>query len=237
MVRLALGGDVMLGRGVDQILPHPGDPTLRERYVGDARDYVRLAERVNGPIPRPVDVAWPWGEALTTLLDPAPEVRVINLETSITRRDEFAERKAVHYRMDPDNLGALTVARPDVCTLANNHVLDFGRGGLDETLEVLSTAGLETAGAGRDAREARRPAVVTLGGAGRDGARGGRILVFAMGTRSSGIPSRWAATGDQSGVALLTEPLDDAAVEVLELLQSWKHADDLVVTRGASRMR
>ena len=27
-IRLALCGDVMLGRGVDQILPYPGDPTL-----------------------------------------------------------------------------------------------------------------------------------------------------------------------------------------------------------------
>lgn len=48
-----LCGDVMPGRGVDQILPHPGDPQRRERYADDARGYVRLAERVSGPIPRP----------------------------------------------------------------------------------------------------------------------------------------------------------------------------------------
>ena len=46
-------GDVMLGRGVDQVLPHPGDPELRESSAGDARAYVRLAERANGPIPQP----------------------------------------------------------------------------------------------------------------------------------------------------------------------------------------
>ncbi|MCZ7680603.1 MAG: hypothetical protein M5U28_18290 [Sandaracinaceae bacterium] len=34
----------MTGRGVDQILPRPSDPTLREGYVLDARVYVRLAE-------------------------------------------------------------------------------------------------------------------------------------------------------------------------------------------------
>ena len=48
-----MGGDVMLGRGVDQILPHPGEPELRESYVRDARRYVELAERVSGPIRRP----------------------------------------------------------------------------------------------------------------------------------------------------------------------------------------
>ncbi len=61
LVTLFLCGDVMLGRGVDQVLPHPGDPTLREGYVHDARTYVELAEAVNGPIPRPVDFRWPWG--------------------------------------------------------------------------------------------------------------------------------------------------------------------------------
>jgi poly-gamma-glutamate synthesis protein (capsule biosynthesis protein) len=35
---LFLSGDVMLGRGIDQILPHPGDPALRERYMVDARE-------------------------------------------------------------------------------------------------------------------------------------------------------------------------------------------------------
>lgn len=45
LMTLFLCGDVMLGRGVDQVLPHPGDPELRERCAGDARAYVRLAER------------------------------------------------------------------------------------------------------------------------------------------------------------------------------------------------
>ena len=45
LVTLFVCGDVMLGRGVDQVLPHPGDPGLRERSAGDARAYVRLAER------------------------------------------------------------------------------------------------------------------------------------------------------------------------------------------------
>ena len=55
---LFLCGDVMLGRGVDQILPHPGNPRLYERIVRDARSYVDLAVRANGPIPQPVDWSW-----------------------------------------------------------------------------------------------------------------------------------------------------------------------------------
>jgi poly-gamma-glutamate capsule biosynthesis protein CapA/YwtB (metallophosphatase superfamily) len=183
-VMLFLCGDVMLGRGVDQILPYPGDPRLRESYVTDARQYVALAEEANGPIPRPVGFAWPWGEALGILDDVAPDVRVVNLETAVTRSGEFAPGKAVHYRMNPANLPALTVARPDVCVLANNHVLDFGVPGLEETLDVLGTV----AGAGRDLREAEEPA------------RAGRVVVIAFGLASSGVPPGWAATADRPGV-------------------------------------
>jgi poly-gamma-glutamate capsule biosynthesis protein CapA/YwtB (metallophosphatase superfamily) len=39
-----LSGDVMLGRGIDQILPHPVDPHLFERHVASAATYVQLAE-------------------------------------------------------------------------------------------------------------------------------------------------------------------------------------------------
>ena len=51
-ITVFLAGDVMTGRGIDQILPHPGDPTLFEDYVKDAKGYVELAERASGPIPR-----------------------------------------------------------------------------------------------------------------------------------------------------------------------------------------
>ena len=49
-ITLFMGGDVMTGRGIDQVLPYPGDPRLYEPYVKDAKDYVVLAEVVNGPI-------------------------------------------------------------------------------------------------------------------------------------------------------------------------------------------
>ena len=152
----------MLGRGVDQILPHPGDPTLYEHNVRDARTYVDLAIRANGSIPQPVDWAWPWGDALELLGYAGCDARIINLETSITTSDDYVPGKAVHYRMNPANVEALAAVRPDVCVLANNHVLDFGRRGLLETLDVLYASGLRTAGAGLSLRQARSPAVVPI---------------------------------------------------------------------------
>lgn len=53
-MRLMLVGDLMLGRGVDQLFAHRCPPQLQEAFVRDARDYLRLAEDLNGRIPRPV---------------------------------------------------------------------------------------------------------------------------------------------------------------------------------------
>ncbi|MFD5732966.1 CapA family protein [Streptomyces sioyaensis] len=222
LLTLFLCGDVMLGRGVDQILPHPGDPALREGYSRDARDYVALAEAANGPVPRPAAFSWPWGEALTALDEAAPAVRVLNLETSVTRYSDFAPDKAIHYRMNPANLPCLAAARPDVCVLANNHVLDFGRRGLAETLATLAEAGLRTAGAGADAAAASRPAIVPVAG-------GRRVLVFSFGMPSSGIPGTWAATGDRSGVAFVAEPSRAAASGIADRIRQLKQPGDIAV--------
>ncbi|MDF3298558.1 CapA family protein [Streptomyces tropicalis] len=221
VVTLFLGGDVMLGRGVDQILPHPGDPALRETYIHDARAYVDLAEAASGPIPRPVGFRWPWGEALPVLDDAAPDVRVVNLETTVTGDGDFVPGKQVHYRMSPANLPCLAAARPDVCALANNHVLDFGPRGLDDTLGALAEAGLRTAGAGRDEVGARRPAIVPLG-------TGGRVLVFSLGMPSSGIPESWAATGQRSGVDV-AEPSVAAASAFADRLRQVRRPGDIAV--------
>ncbi|MEG3630807.1 CapA family protein [Streptomyces poriticola] len=222
VVTLFLCGDVMLGRGVDQILAHPGDPELREEHVRDARTYVDLAEQAAGPIPAPVGPAWPWGEALEVLERAAPDARILNLETAVTADGDFAPGKAVHYRMHPANLPTLTVARPDVCVLANNHVLDFGRRGLADTLGALAAAGLRVAGAGRDAAAAQQPAVVPVAGA-------ARVLVFAVGMLSSGIPPGWAAAPDRSGLAYLAEPTAAAAEPLVRRVQQVRRPGDIVV--------
>ncbi|EKX66217.1 CapA family protein [Streptomyces ipomoeae] len=222
VVTLFVCGDVMLGRGVDQILARPGDPALREDYVRDARSYVRLAESANGPVPAPVEPSWPWGEALRSLDAASPDVRIVNLETAVTGDGEFAPDKAVHYRMHPANLPALTVARPDVCVLANNHVLDFGRAGLTETLDSLTRAGLRAAGAGRDADEAWAPVAVPV-------PVGGRVLVLAFGMPSSGIPADWAAGADRPGVAYVPDLSPRAAAAVVRRVRQVKRAGDVVV--------
>jgi poly-gamma-glutamate synthesis protein (capsule biosynthesis protein) len=221
LTTLCLGGDVMLGRGVDQVLPAAGDPRLREPHVHDAREYLRLAEAANGPVPRPVGPDYVWGDALDLLAAEAPDVRILNLETSVTTSDDFAAGKRVHYRMHPDNLPALRAVAPDVCALANNHVLDFGRAGLAETLGSLRAAGIPWVGAGADLAEARVPAVVELDA--------GRVVVLAAGTTSSGIPPAWAAAAGRPGLHLLPDRPEAAAELLAEQVAEVRRPGDVVV--------
>jgi len=196
-VTLFLGGDVMTGRGIDQVLPHPSRPQLYEACVRSALDYVELAERAHGRIPRPVTFSYVWGDLLSDLERRSPDRRIVNLETSVTTSEE-ALPKVINYRMHPANVPCLVAAKLDCCVLANNHVLDWGIAGLRETLEVLTAAGIATAGAGRNAEDAGRPAVLDTSGK-------GRVLVFGFGMPSSGIPHDWAASETGPGVNLLPD--------------------------------
>lgn len=211
----------MTGRGVDQALPHPSDPTLRETYVKSALQYLELAERANGPIPRPVDASYLWGDAIAEWRRMAPDVRLMNLETSVTKSSHFAP-KGINYRMSPDNVACLTAAGVDCCVLANNHVLDFGTAGLLETLEVLRRLGVEAVGAGRGREEAAAPAAIPT----REGA--GRVIVVAAAFEDSGVPPGWRAGPQAPGVNLI-EPTKSAAAELAGRLEAVRRPGDVAV--------
>lgn len=220
-VTLFLCGDVMTGRAVDQILPCPSDPVLHEPFVRSALEYLEIAERVNGPIARPADLDSIWGDAIAELDRMAPAVRMINLETSITTSGDY-ERKGINYRMHPANTPCLTAAKIDCCALANNHVLDWGKAGLADTLRVLRGAGIKTAGAGCDLRDAWTPAVIEIGG-------GSRVLFFAVGTADSGIEPNWAAAESAPGIAFLEDLSDKAVGLVAEHVEQRKVPGDIAV--------
>lgn len=220
-VTLFLCGDVMTGRGIDQILPYQNEPQIHEPYLRDARDYIVLAERVNGPIPRAVPWDYVWGDALSELARVSPDARIVNLETAITTHDAYRP-KGINYRMHPGNVDVLKAAAIDCCSLANNHVLDWGATGLADTLVALRRAGIRSAGAGHDLEQAQAPGIIPLTGK-------GRVLVFAFGNEYSGVGRDWAATHSRPGVDLLPD-LSDATVDsVAERVRHAKRPGDVAV--------
>src|ERR671910_572218 len=132
MITLALTGDVMLGRGV--------------------------AEALDGRM-HPEE---PWGDVMP-LMD-AADLRIINLECAITDNEQpwMRSPKVFHFRAQPSAIETLLTARIEVCSLANNHTLDFEEQGLLDTLEHLDAAGIRHAGAGRNQEEAVDPAILIV---------------------------------------------------------------------------
>ncbi len=220
-VVLFLCGDVMTGRGVDQVFAHPSSPVLYEPYVRSALEYVAMAERSNGPIAKPVEFSYVWGDAVEEIERVAPAARIINLETSITTSEDL-EPKGINYRMHPANIACLTAAKIDCCVLSNNHVLDFGPSGLVETICTLRKAGIKTVGAGRNLAEALAPAAIDTGA-------NSRALVFAAGTADSGIGAGGAANEAKPGVALLADFSDRTVSRLSEQVAKLKRPRDMAV--------
>jgi poly-gamma-glutamate synthesis protein (capsule biosynthesis protein) len=221
-ITLFLCGDMMTGRGIDQVLPHPGNPKLYEPYVTNALTYVELAEALNGPIDKPVDFAYIWGDALQELSLLKPDVRIINLETAVTKSDKYWRGKGINYRMHPKNVACLTAAEIDCCVLANNHVLDWGYPGLTETLNTLQAANIKTAGAGEDIAEAEAPAVMQVNGK-------GRVIVYSFGHDSSGVAADWGAMKNRPGVNRLNDFSSDTIKHLARQTRKLKQPGDIVV--------
>jgi poly-gamma-glutamate synthesis protein (capsule biosynthesis protein) len=152
----------------------------------------------------------------------APDLRIINLETSITKSNDYWKGKTIHYRMHPENIPAITAAGIDYCSLANNHVLDWGYTGLTETLATLKKVNVKSGGAGRNLREAESPAVLTVEGK-------GRVIVFSYGSTTSGIPRRWAASNERPGVHLLKDLSDKTVRYIKEKVTKIQQPGDIVV--------
>jgi poly-gamma-glutamate capsule biosynthesis protein CapA/YwtB (metallophosphatase superfamily) len=221
-MRLFLCGDVMTGRGIDQALPHPANPVLYEPYVRDAREYLQLAEKAHGSMPRPLGLDYIWGDALQELERAEVDFRIVNLETAVTSAETPWPGKAIQYRMHPQNIGCLSAAHISACALANNHVLDWGYDGLTETLQTLNAAGIAYSGASNDAQEAMQPAVLKT-------AANDRLLLFSFGSTTSGIPPAWKATSISPGVNLLDDLSETTAAQICDQMRAHQQPGDLIV--------
>jgi poly-gamma-glutamate capsule biosynthesis protein CapA/YwtB (metallophosphatase superfamily) len=135
---------------------------LRVRpVVLDAVGDITFGEQV-GPALAARGADYPWTYVARTLR--AADLTTGNLETSVSTRGTAAVKEYT-FRGGPAALPPLArLAGFDVLTLANNHTVDFGREALLDTLRNVHATGIETIGAGANALQARRPAVLERGG-------------------------------------------------------------------------
>ncbi len=132
-MKIALTGDVMLGRVVDEHV---------------IRNTALPPEAV-------------WGDVLSLLL--TADRLLCNLECVISSKGEawHPESKAFHFRAHPRAINVLKAAGVDGVTLANNHSLDYGSAALAECLGLLDRADIRHAGAGINLEAALAPALLS----------------------------------------------------------------------------
>jgi poly-gamma-glutamate capsule biosynthesis protein CapA/YwtB (metallophosphatase superfamily) len=212
----------MVGRGIDQILPHPDDPKIYEPYMKSAKGYVDIAEDKNGKIDKPVDYSYVWGDALKEFDNKKPDLKIINLETSITSSRDYWKHKEIHYKLNPQNIDVLKIAGIDFASLANNHVLDWGYKGLDETIKTLNNAKIKFAGAGIDKSSAEKVVVFDLKGK-------GRVLIYSCGSITSGIPNEWSAENNKAGVNLIPDYSIDTVRNIKEKFDAIRGKNDISI--------
>lgn len=141
----------------------------------------------------------------TRLLQPiAPvlagaDLAMVNLETAITQRGEPVAGKAYHFRSPAESFVALKAAGVDVVNMANNHALDYGPTGMEDTFDAIASSGIPVVGIGHDAEEAYRPYRTVI--------RGQRIAIFgAVDWLEPALVSGWTATETQPGLAFSIDP-------------------------------
>lgn len=129
-------------------------------FTGD----VMLGRYVNEVL-KQITPAELWNDVLPHLAQ--ADLRIVNLECALTEhlRPWSRTEKMFHFRADPAAVRVLQAAGIDACVLANNHILDYEEQGLRDTLHVLDESGIRYAGAGVNAEEAARPALLEVQGA------------------------------------------------------------------------
>jgi poly-gamma-glutamate synthesis protein (capsule biosynthesis protein) len=120
------------------------------------------------------------------------DLSMVNLETAITGRGSPAP-KTYHFRTTPAALTALAAAGVDVVTMANNHSVDYGPVGLQDSLAAQRASKLPIVGFGADAVHAYAPAMFTV--------RGSRIAVFGASQVNDWTLQNWTATAGKPGLA------------------------------------
>jgi poly-gamma-glutamate synthesis protein (capsule biosynthesis protein) len=135
----------------------------------------------------------------TTVLAPiapvlaAADLTIANLETAITERGDPAPKEFT-FRAPPSALTALAAGGIDVASMANNHGMDYGPVGLEDSLAARSATGYPVIGIGHNAAEAYAPYRTVI--------KGQRIAVIgATQVLDDNLITAWTATDTQGGLA------------------------------------
>ena len=154
------------------------------------------------------------------------DITLVNLEAPLTGRGKEFTDKKYRFRVKPSAVAALKKAGITTVTLANNHSMDYGAVGLQDTLQQLDKAGIAHVGAGENLAAARKSVIYDI--------RGTKVAVLGY---SLTLPQEFWAGEKRAGTAPLLEKMvkDD-------IVAARKQASIVIVTahwgeEGKTRLR
>jgi len=156
-----------------------------------------------------------WGSAGKVLAE--ADLAIVNLETAVTRRGTPAPKQYT-FRAPDNAFDALRSAGVDAVTLANNHGMDYGVQGLQDTLATASAHSMPLLGAGVTQQAAFAPMRRTVNGV--------HIAVLAAtDVLDTFAQEAWVAGPTRPGLASSKDP----ARLVAAVRAEATHADVVVV--------
>lgn len=179
-------------------------------FAGDVyfSDYVKNAYRQAGGISGVLD------DGIRQEIANA-DIFMVNQEFPFTERGEKVPDKQFNFRVSPEWVSVLKEMDVDLVTLANNHILDYGKQGLLDSCDTLKEAGIAYVGGGKDFDEAKK--LVTM-------EAGGRTIGF-LGTSRVYMDGSWAAGKEHPGVFSTY----DSSKPLEEIQKAKEQCDYLVV--------
>ena len=89
------------------------------------------------------------------------DLRMVNLETPIANsQEEMDESKSYVFNANPEDISLLK--KINLVFLGNNHSMDYGKKGLEDTIENLKKENILFAGMGKNIKEAFRPNEISI---------------------------------------------------------------------------
>lgn len=145
------------------------------------------------------------------------DIMMLNNEYTYSTRGTAIPGKAYTFRAQPSRVEILNQLGVDIVSVANNHVYDYGKEALVDTLETLEEAGIPYVGAGRNLKEAKKIVYFV--------ANGKKIAIVSATQIERSYNYTKEATEDTPGVLKTLKP--DKFVSVIE--EAKKNSDYVIV--------
>lgn len=101
-----------------------------------------------------------FGKVLKLMKD--ADLTICNFECAATKNQEPSLKCGPSLKAEPDHVAFLKEAGVDLCSLANNHIKDYGTAGVLDTLDECRRQEMLTVGAGEAPTEAAEPVFVKI---------------------------------------------------------------------------